>query len=181
MSGPTSTNWRLLRSAAFAVVATALAALGHEVGGGGAPDFAVLLVGAATIGAIGTGLTRRRRGWLGIFGVLAACQLGFHLLFSVDVHAMANPGDTMMVPADLGRMLVFHLLAAALSALVLAKGESALFGLFSALRRAVLFGRQPLEINLPPQWTALAGGSLTPHPAGALLATSPRRGPPAAQ
>ena len=160
-------------------MAAELAALGHQVGGGGTPDLAVLLVGAATIGAMATGLTNRSRGWPGIFGVLLACQLGFHLLFSVDVHDMA--AGHSMIPADPARMLAFHVLAAALSALVLARGESALFGLYSALRRSVSVASQAIVVDLAPNWTASVIDSFSPRPVGALLSTSPRRGPPAAR
>ena len=179
VSGPTSFRWRLLRSAAFAVVAAQLAALGHLVGGGGSPDPAVLLVGAATVGAVATGLTRSRRSWSAIFGVLVACQLGFHLLFSVDVHDMA--AGRSMVPADPVRMLTFHLIAAAVSALVLAKGEAGLFLLFAALRRYVRSATTPIVVDLPPSWTVSLRHSFAPRPVGALLSTSPRRGPPAAR
>lgn len=175
MSGPTSPRWRLLRSAAFAAVATQLAALGHAVGGGGSPDVVVLLIGAVTIGATVTGLARRRRTWRGIFTLLSGCQVGFHLLFSVDMHAMSG---SPFLPADPVRMLTFHLIAAALSALVLAVGEAALFRLFALLRRSVLIVTVPLPIDLPPDWTASFRGFRSPRPAGALLSTSPRRGPP---
>ena len=173
MPGPTSNRWRLLRAVAFAAIATQLPAPRHLAGGGGAPDGALLLVGGATAGAIATGLTRRRRGWSGIFGVLLACQLGFHLLFNVDVHA-----DTFL-PVDLFQLLTFHLIAAAVSALVLARGKSSQFRFFSALRRFVLLGSRSIVVDLPPRWISRSAGPSSPRPAGLLLSTSPRRGPPA--
>ena len=166
-----------MRSTAFAVVAAQLAALGHSIGGGGAPDLAVLLVGAATIGAMATGLTRSRRSWPAIFGVLLVSQLAFHLLFSVDVHDMAVGHS--MIPADPVRMLAFHLIAAALSAVVLSRGEAALFALFALLRRYILSVIRRLVVDVPASWTASSVPSFSPRPAGALLSTSPRRGPPA--
>jgi hypothetical protein len=178
--GPTSNRWRRFRAVTFAAIATQLAALGHLAGGGGTPDAAVLLVGGATIGAIATGLTSRRRGWSSIFGVLLACQLAFHLLFSVDVHAMAG-GAHPVLPVDDLLMLSFHLLAAAVSALVLARGEAALFGLFAALRRFVLLGSRAIVVDLPPQWVSRGAGPSSPRPAGVLLSASPRRGPPGAR
>ena len=180
MPGPTSNRWRLLRAVAFAAIATQLAALGHLAGGGGSPDAAVLLAGGATIGAIATGLTGRRRGWSSIFGVLLACQIAFHLLFCVDVHAMAG-GAHPLLPTDPFRMVTFHLIAAALSALVLARGDAALFGLFTALRRFVLMGCRPIVVDLPPQWISRSARPSSPRPAGVLLSASPRRGPPAQQ
>ncbi len=177
MSSPTSVPWRFLRSAAFAAVATSLAALGHLMGGGAAPDLAVLLVGGVTIGAMTSGLARRRRRWAGIFGVLAAAQLAFHLLFVVDGHAMA--GGRSLIPADPAGMLTFHLLAAAAAAFVLAYGEWALFSLFSALRRCTRLLTPAAGVELPPGWTVVGRDSFAPRPGGALLSTSPRRGPPA--
>ena len=180
MPGPTSNRWRLFRAVAFAAIATQLAALGHLAGGGGTPDAAVLLVGGATIGAIATGLTSRRRGWSSIFGVLLACELAFHLLFSVDMHAMAR-GAHPLVPVDEFRMLTFHLLAAAVSALVMARGDAALFGLFATLRRFVLLGNRAIVVDLPPHWISRDAGPSSPRPAGVLLSASPRRGPPGGQ
>ena len=177
MPGPTSNSWRLLRAVAFAAIATQLAALGHLAGGGGSPDGAILLVGGATVGAIATGLTRRRQGWSGIFGVLLACQIGFHLLFSVDVHVIA--GAHPFLPVDPFQLLTFHLIAAAVSALLLARGKSSQFGFFSALRRFVLLGSRSIVVDLPPRWISRSAGPSSPRPAGLLLSTSPRRGPPA--
>ena len=176
MTGPTSLRWRLLRSAAFALVAAQLAAFGHMVGGGEAPDPAILLIGAATIGAIGTGLTRRQRSAVVIFPVMLVCQVAFHLLFTVDVHAM--PGAQMFLPADLGRMLIFHVVAAAASAVVLATGDAAIFGLYRALRRAVLLAPPVLNASRP-MWTAGFADESRLRPTGPLLRISPRRGPPA--
>ncbi|MET3808012.1 hypothetical protein ABIB25_005039 [Nakamurella sp. UYEF19] len=175
MSGPKSLRWRLLRSSFFALVATWIAALGHLVGGGTAPDPAILIVGALVIGSVGTGLTFRQRTWPAIFGVLALCQLAFHLLFSIDVHAMSG---SPMPTIDPLRMLAFHAVAAALSATVLARGDSAIFALFHALTRAVLLLRPILTVDRPPRWTASFPAARS-FPAGPLLSTSPRRGPPA--
>jgi len=177
VSGPTTPRWRLLRSMAFSGIATALAALGHVVGGGEGPDVAVLVVGGAAVAGLCMGLSARRRTFSTILALLAASQLTFHALFSIDVHAMAR--HSSMLPNHPGRMLAFHLLAIALSALVLAKGDAALFGLFGALRRTVRLVLPPSGIDLPPGWTA-ALADFSVEPAGALLlSTSPGRGPPA--
>jgi hypothetical protein len=173
-------RWRLLRSAAFSAVATQLAALGHLIGGGGRPDPAILLIGAATIGAIGTGLARQQRRWGPIFAVMAASQLAFHLLFTVETHTGTMSSMTIghsSMGSDAGRMLTFHLIAAALAAVLLATGDAAVFGLFGALRRAV----RVLPAHVPadrPLATASFADLDRPRPRGALLSISPRRGPP---
>lgn len=169
-------RWRLIRSSAFALVATWVAALGHLVGGGGVPDPAILFLGALVIGFSGMGLAHRQRTWPAIFGVLALSQLAFHLLFSMDVHAMSGSPMPDMDPL---RMLALHAVAAGLSAVVLARGDAAIFALFHALTSAVLLLRPILTVDRPPSWTASFPVSI-PCPAGPLLSTSPRRGPPAA-
>lgn len=166
----------MLRSAAFAAVATEIAALGHIVGGGTAPDLAVLVAGGAGAGAVTLGLARKRRGPTEILAAMLACQLGFHLLFSIDTHDMA--GASGFATADALRMGTFHLVAAALSTAVLATGERTLFGLFSALARSVRIPVPPAVVDLPPRWTARFFACATARPEGPLLSTSPRRGPP---
>lgn len=186
VSGPTSLRWRTLRSAAFAAVATGIAALGHVVGGGAAPDLAVLIAGGAGAGAVTVGLARRRRGARSILVAMLACQLGFHLLFAVDLHGAgaAGPDTPAMGSASAFgaagplRMVGFHLVAAALSTVVLAAGERALFGLFAALARTVRIPRPPAAVDLVPRWTARSVPADAPRPEGPLLSTSPRRGPP---
>ena len=175
MSDPCSLRWRLWRSAVFAAIAAQLAALGHYAGGGGRPDPAVLLIGAATIGLAVVGLTTKRRSAAGILGVMLLSQLAFHLLFSVDVHAIH--GGHTLIPADPRSMIAFHLVAAVLSSLVLARGERALFGLFAALRRVARLTARRLPAHRE-LWTAAFAGLGAGRPAGPLLRTSPRRGPP---
>lgn len=167
----------MLRAAACAAVATEIAALGHVVGGGGAPDVAVLIAGGAGIGAVLMGLARKRRGPLGIVGAMVVSQVGFHLLFSVDSHDMASGSAPTVEPL---RMLMFHLVAAAVATVVLTTGERAVFGLFAALARSVRIPTPRIGVDLPPRWTARFVTFDAPRPEGTLLSTSPRRGPPAA-
>lgn len=175
MIGPTSLRWRVLRAAAFAAVATEIAALGHIVGGGTSPDIAVLIAGGAGAGAVTIGLARRRRGPGAVLAAMLLCQLGFHLLFSVDTHGMTTGSGA---PDGLQRMVIFHLVAAAASAAVLGTGERALFGLFAALVRSVRIPPPPGVVDLPPAWTARFAPLDASRPEGPLLSTSPRRGPP---
>lgn len=165
----------MLRSAAFAAVATEIAALGHIVGGGTSPDVAVLLAGGAGAAGVTVGLARQRRGAGAILAAMLVCQLGFHLLFSIDTHRAAAGAGTAV---DLQRMVVFHLVAAAVSAVVLATGERALFGLFAALVRSVRIPAPPAGVDLPPAWTARVAPLDASRSDGPLLSTSPRRGPP---
>lgn len=171
MQAPTTAGWRLLRGGAFALVATQLAALGHAAGGGSLPDPAMLLTVAVFVGGAVTALATRRRSWLQICGVLAASQLLFHVAFLVTAHHSG--------PVDAGRMLAFHAVAAVLATWVLAGGESALFRLYDALRRALVAAPVRAVVSLAPSWTVLIsyGSGLRLLCDGALTAYR-RRGPP---
>ncbi len=163
-------------------MATQLAAVGHLVRGGFPPDTAILLIGAVTIGAVASCLTLTPRRWISILGVMAVGQLAFHLLFTVDGHggtsmsmAVAHP----FVPAAADVMVSFHLIADASAALLLATVDTAIFSLFCALRRAAALLRPQVCADRPLRTAEFADLHL-PRPGGALLAISPRRGPPVA-
>lgn len=171
MTGPLSPRGRGLRSGVFALVAALLAAVGHTVGGGGFPDAAALLSTTAVVGGSVTGLARRRRTAGGIFGVLLISQVAFHLVFVVAGHQHHS--------FDLVRMATFHVVAAGLAALVLARGEAALFVLASWLDRLV--PRLADSIAVP-----LGAGAAPLRPRATPVPTMPvtaraisRRGPPA--
>jgi hypothetical protein len=102
---------RLIRSLAAAVVCVAAAAIGHRSAGGPLPATAVLavLAGASAI----TWLLAARRVTPGqLVGLLALCQVGVHL--------GASTGEMTMGAG----MVAAHVLATAVSALVLARGEA---------------------------------------------------------
>jgi hypothetical protein len=169
MTGPLSPRWRGLRSTVFAVVAALMAALGHAIAGGGFPDAAALLSTAAVVGGSVSGLARRRRTAAGIFGVLLASQVAFHLTFVVAGHEHHA--------VDLTRMIGFHLAAAAIAALVMARGEAALFVLLSWLDRLV----PTLVAAIPaPPGDRPRPSPPRPHPMAnrAPLVPISRRGPP---
>ncbi len=172
MPGPTSRFWLTCRSASFALVTAYVSALGHLLGGGGSvPDIGTLLFAAALVGGTVSGPARTRRGPLQMLGMVVGAQLAYHLLFSLDAHTMA--------PVDLPRMLAFHAVAAVLCAVVLARGDRALFRLFEALQRvvaraltnaAVLLG-WPRPLPGAPEFSG-------PHAARRQWSSAPRRGPP---
>lgn len=116
-----------------------LAALGHVIGGGMFPHPSTVLAAGALIGFGVAGLARQRRGFWSILGMLTASQLLFHALFSLSAHHEQ---------LAMGRMLAFHLVAAALSAVVLTGGERALFHCAALWRRVVR--------RLPPTAPAVA-------------------------
>lgn len=180
---PTSATWRRLRAGLFAVVAALLAALGHLVGGGALPDLAALLTATAVVAPVAGGLARRQRGYPAILGVLALSQGLFHLLFGLTGHGghampMAGALSGPLPDPMSARMLALHLVSAALTALVLTRGEAAVFRLSAVLRRLV---RRSVTVLLP----TIAGPQRPPRrPTRAHRGTGhpvvrhPRRGPP---
>lgn len=169
MSRPLSPRWLGLRSAVFAVVAGLLAAMGHAAGGGGFPDAAALLATTAAIGGAVAGLARRRRSAREIFCALLASQLAFHLMFVVAGHEHRS--------FALGRMVAFHVVAAALAALVMARGEMALFALLSWLDRLLPAAPPPAAPSERSAWAAHPVVGRVPADRAAMRPIS-RRGPP---
>ena len=175
MVTPTSTRWRFFRAGVFAVVATWLAALGHVLGGGRLPDLSVVLTVTIFLGGSLSGLASRMRSGRQIFCVLLVSQLLFHVAFQLTAHSHAAES---WLPTR--QLLLFHLVAATLTSVLLADGESTLFRLFAALHRALAPARIRPVVGLAPQWTAVitggAGGALLEN---AVAAGVSRRGPPA--
>lgn len=193
---PTSTTGRRLRAGLFAVLVVQLSALGHLAGGGNVPGLSVLLTATAVIAPAAAALARRQRGFTAILSALALAQVLLHLLFGLTGHGSAGSGShhgnrahtvlsahqgmPMGTMADLTspRMLAFHLIAAAVTALVLTRGEAAAFRLASLWRRLV---RRTLVLLLPtpagPQRLPRSAILVTPA-ARRLTVRHARRGPP---
>lgn len=199
-------RWRLLRGGLFAMVSSQLAALGHLVGGGMLPSPTIVLGVGGLIAVAAVGLASRQRGFLGILSLLAASQVLFHLLFSMTttmcgmpaaggmakprgMSGMAEPGgmsgmagsagvSEMCGGLDVVRMVAFHAIAAALSALVLAHGETVLFRLAAIWLRVLR--RPPARLQCAPTTIGWSVRTSTRSvlPAGPALLRHPRRGPP---
>jgi hypothetical protein len=187
---------RLTRATVFAVSAVALAAAAHLAGGEPVSLTAALVAVPAVTGVTNL-LARRRRGLPAVLTALAASQLVLHEAFmatapqggchtggeamagmagmpgmgaSVTVHcaAMAHQGWT-------ATMLAGHAAATLLTALVLARGEAAIWALAQWLRGP----------DLPPvPHLRLPGRPARPRPrvlvpaAGRIPTPISRRGPP---
>lgn len=107
---PLDGSVRLLRSLAAALVCVAAAAAGHLAAGGPLPAVAVLAVLAGASGVAWL-LSVRRITPGQLVGLLVLCQVGVHL-GAMGQHATMGAG-----------MIGAHVLATAVSALVLARGE----------------------------------------------------------
>ncbi|GAA2018637.1 hypothetical protein JL107_15020 [Nakamurella flavida] len=192
---PASRGWRIVRTGIFAVTAAQLAALGHLAGGGPAPDRALLLLAVAAA-AIGLHpLTRRRLGLPVLLAATTVAQLLFHVLFMLGAHpagtsrmagamsaesmsADSMTAGTMSGAASSAPMVAFHVLAAAATALLLARGETALFRLFAAWRRTVLRAVGRPAVRVPLRWSPAPARDVAVLIGARLAAVRVVRGPP---
>lgn len=180
---------RALRAALFAAVCIALAATGHSFISAHDIPIPALLTAFAATAAVGWLAGGRRRGVPAIGTGLLAVQGALHLIFSgagghpSTRHRHAEPATTSMAAMDVDAgMLAAHLVAAAVCALWLARGEAAFFRLahavghlaFTPLRLLLTLVRLPAAPRPVPQ---------SPRPRrlhGVHLAHAlTRRGPPA--
>lgn len=188
-----------LRSAMIAGTTVALAAGAHILGGGQLPAAGILLAVLALAGLASTAATRLRLRTPAITGLLGAGQLILHEAFTVLGRPLPGPAENAfthhLAPATLAAglaehvppagadapfaalMLAGHTLATLACALLLARGEEALWSLAAWLR--------PL-FRLPEP--ATPGIPTAPAPAGWPAGRAPlprrnlrpdcRRGPP---
>ena len=160
----------LLRGAAAGLVTTALSLAAHATGGGhlavGPATIGLLLVGA-TVGATATALPRTRN--LGPLALLlAAGQVVGHAVLAVG-HPHA--------PAPHGAMLIAHLAAVVVGALLISVGEQLARMLICVVRRTAA----PSGARVSPAPTRPSTPGDQPLFAELLLAASmSHRGPPVA-
>lgn len=151
MTLPVDAPGRVVRSGAAAGVALAAATAGHLASGGTALSVPGTMAAAGALALPAWWLTGRERGWGPLAGALVAGQLGAHALFTATTTSqMAGPGhhQSGWLPTDL--MLLGHLLAAAVGAAWLRRGERRAW---TAARRAVSTVHQMVValLSRPPQ------------------------------
>lgn len=196
------TPFHLLRSAMVATTILTLAAAAHVLAGGQLPAPAILLAFLALTGLVSTTATRLKLGLPAMTGLLGAGQVVLHEAFSAfsgTVGPAGTPGAAapahhagllpLPVPADHLRlheldsplalsMFAGHALATLACAVLLAKGESALWQLAEWLRPLV-----QLPAPAVPRPAAVPVVTAPPHAAVPLLwrnlRRDCRRGPPA--
>lgn len=182
---------RTLRGSAFALIAVLLAAAAHTLADGGAPSplfCAVVAVLAAPVAVLLAGT--RPRAWRTAAAV-AASQVVFHAAFTLvgdlgrwdaaasgHVHALdpvAGPAAAVHPPS--AGMLLAHAAAAAITALLVLRGERAVVAVWrwarARLRRVAGAVRVPLRHRIPPlpRLSRPRTARVTAHPLS-------RRGPP---
>lgn len=194
--------FHLLRAAAVATVILTLAAGAHLAGGGALPAPAVMLAVLALTALCSTTATRLRLGFTALAALLGGGQLALHEVFAAfstpataAAHGTATPHNSHLPSSGLlapvvehfsgagatsgPLMFAAHVLATLGSALLLTKGEAALWALAAWLRPLAALpkpiacddGAPPL-IAFPP-----AGVPLRPW---RNLRQDRRRGPPSA-
>ncbi|NMR29296.1 hypothetical protein [Crystallibacter degradans] len=194
--------FRLLRAAAVSATVLCLAAAAHVAGGGTMPATGVVIgLSVLTLLPV-TLLAGRKLGPTTMAAILAGSQLALHQAFTVlsttavcteaGHHAYAGAGSLECVagaasaagvaahgPAGHGAAMVgAHMLAAALTGLLLVRGEEAVWALAAWLRP---LAKLPSAVVLPirPAHTAPAPGALLRPRTLCQLKLEPLRGPPA--
>lgn len=166
MRTPATGPLRLARGAVVAVVTIALAALAHVVAGGSLPPFVVVVALTAILLAAAVVLTGRRLGPVGAVTLLGAGQVAVHSAFSLFTSMACMPASTdqaalfghehhpgmvmqsqaactavdpAVVQPLLGAsaMLVLHVAATLVAALVIVGADRALWWLAAWLRPLV--------------------------------------------
>ena len=141
---------RSVRAAVVGLSASGLALLGHLAAGGTAPPPGQLVLAVVAVLVVSLALSARRWTIGPLLAVLLGSQAVFHVAFSgagaTHVHggqhemsSPAMPGHPWLV------MLVWHGVAALLTALLLRRGEDWLRGLVALLTRAWLVVRVAAE------------------------------------
>jgi hypothetical protein len=169
---------RRLRGCALVGLTALLAAVGHVVGGGAAPDLTVPAVLLPLLGWPVVAVADRCRGPLATTAVLGAGQLLLHeLMVALHGHhhaaaalSPAPPGGTAMVAA--------HAAATVLAALALRHADRGLTAVGAALRRVVPRRPVPPPADRPLAVLVLPGPAVPVRIRRALAVTHVRRGPP---
>jgi hypothetical protein len=184
---PTIGAWRWARGLTVGATSSALALGGHVLGGGHAslPAAAALSAAAVTLSVL---WSRRRWTTGALLTVLLVLQLVAHVAFAAGTGGAAltaghtaGAGMVMSGPHDALAMLTGHLLAAAVTAVLLRRGEHWCWRLVDLTAGAVQAVRLLTGVPAPARTAARAiqASYVVPRPA-AVPRAHPRRGPPAA-
>ena len=169
---------RRLRGCALVGLTALLAAVGHVVGGGAAPDLTVPAVLLPLLGWPVVAVADRCRGPLAMTTVLGTGQLVLHQLMVVvqGDHPMAP--DAMSAMHSDTAMLAAHVAVTLVMVVVLRHADRGMAAVGAALRRVV--PRRPVVLRVDPPLTVLVvpGPAVPARIRRALAVTHVRRGPP---
>lgn len=162
---------RLLRGLVTAGLSTLLIAVGHVLGGGAAPDLALLAVLFPLLTGAVVGLADRCRSMAATLATLAGGQYALHLLLG-----LLHPHGSALGPSA-ATMVALHAVSTVVVAVLLHHADRALVAVHEALRRVL-----PRRPFVPPADAPLPSFLATcddPLPRRLALAAVPaRRGPP---
>ncbi|MGW5360793.1 hypothetical protein [Actinopolymorpha pittospori] len=163
---------RVARGALLAALTALLAVAGHLAGGGHLPPLPSLLACAVLLGATFAVLADKQRGLAPLLLAAVGSQLLFHVAFVLAGHS----GDAGLLPD--AHLLVAHLCAAAVLALLAAHADTLLWSLVHLLERAWIPAL--VAVPVPTAASSRPGYADVVQPRIRLDArTHPRRGPPA--
>lgn len=186
----------------MATVILTLAAGAHLAGGGGLPAPVILLAVIALTALASTAATRLQLGFPAMAALLAGGQLALHFVFTAFAPLAAHPAPTGAAAPHAGHlpvtatvtpaallvgtdaeftplMLGAHALATLGCAVLLAKGETALWALAAWLRPLSALPHAMASDAAPPPLAAFPTAAAPLHPWRNLRQDS-RRGPPSA-
>ena len=181
---------RVGRGAIAAAVATFIAAFSHAAGGDAAPSTFGVLASFVLSLTVCTVFAGRTLSWARLTASVAVSQLMFHTLFSGlgtptmtagHEHGVAGLGAASMPMAAHGeRMILAHVIAAAITILALRFGERAFWSIADSARLVVLrLLRVVLPVAVGPARVILpADRAAAPPRAIHVPSTHRHRGPP---
>jgi len=178
---PTSGALRVVRGTAVGTTAMSLAAAGHVAGGGSLPPAtAAILLGLTVAGSVA--LSGRRWTFSALATVLLGVQLVCHVALAGHATAANLTNHSHAAHGTSASMLVAHVLAALVTAVLLRRGESWCWRLVALLGRPVqvarLFSTRPM-LKRVARLVAAADGAPALLRSLLLADAQPRRGPPA--
>lgn len=158
---PTTGALRLVRALVLGAVAMTLGAGAHTIGGGALPGLPVLMLLSIPVGLLTVAVTARRVSRPALVGVLGLVQAGLHVALgqmapmghcapvaAASGHAGHQPGslagactgvaESAAMPMSLsGSMVLAHVVATLLTALILSRGEALLWRVIRAIAARV--------------------------------------------
>ena len=130
---PTRGVPRLARGAGLAVCCAALGVAGHAAAGGQLPAPGPTVVCTVLLAIAGIALADRQRGLPAIASAVGGTQAGMHLLLDALAPGHAGHPVPPVSPADPVAMTGLHVVAAIVTALLLAGAERSIFALAAVL------------------------------------------------
>lgn len=189
LGGVQTRGSRVARGWIAGTFATAVAAGGHGIASGSAPDAFAVLNGLVFAGLLGTFAIGRRPSLPRLIVVVVGAQLAFHLVFSfltpgtaVGVGHKGMAMATLVAPGAEAMpglsMWAGHAVAALATIVFLRRAELALWTMLREALDAVTLGRRPTiaaRPRIPRDVRVVARRRPTPAP---FLTALSRRGPP---